>query len=158
MEMIIKTIERDGLPLFLLSSKLPVMEDYMNQIIRPFMSRPVVFRIQEKDIVLGVATTESSTSGFYGGMEAFIVDVALKMTFGKFGDLPRSDFFFVDEGVSVLDQDKIASIGTVFDCMLAFNDRVFVMSHLPVIKDFVTNRIEIRKDENTMKSFLNIFL
>jgi DNA repair exonuclease SbcCD ATPase subunit len=158
MEMIIKTIERDGLPLFLLSSKLPVMEDYMNQIIRPFMSRPVVFRIQEKDIVLGVATTESSASGFYGGMEAFIVDVALKMTFGKFGDLPRSDFFFVDEGVSVLDQDKIASIGTVFDCMLAFNDRVFVMSHLPVIKDFVTNRIEIRKDENTMKSFLNIFL
>ena len=157
LEVMIAVIERDGLPLYLLGKKLPRIEEDVNTIIRPFINKPIICRIvEDKDIVIG-SMVDQQVSGFYGGMEAFIIDVALKITFGRFGKLPRSDFFIIDEGVSVLDQERIASIRNIFEFMLSFNERVYVMSHLPVIKDFVSNRIEIEKNEATQKSKINIF-
>jgi DNA repair exonuclease SbcCD ATPase subunit len=90
-------------------------------------------------------------------MEAFILDIALKISFGRFGRLPRSDFFIIDEGVSVIDQEKIINLSNLFEFLLSFNERVYIMSHLPIVKDFVQNRIEIDKEEKTGKSFLKIF-
>ena len=157
LDIMIAVIERDGLPLYLLGKKLPRIEEDVNTIIRPFINKPIICRIvEDKDIVVG-SMVDQQVSGFYGGMEAFIIDVALKITFGRFGKLPRSDFFIIDEGVSVLDQERIASIRNIFEFMLSFNERVYVMSHLPVIKDFVSNRIEIEKNETTQKSKINIF-
>jgi DNA repair exonuclease SbcCD ATPase subunit len=157
LDIMIAVIERDGLPLYLLGKKLPRIEEDVNTIIRPFIHKPIICRIvEDKDIVIG-SMVDQQVSGFYGGMEAFIIDVALKITFGRFGKLPRSDFFIIDEGVSVLDQERIASIRNIFEFMLSFNERVYVMSHLPVIKDFVSNRIEIEKNETTQKSKINIF-
>lgn len=154
LKVFVQIIDRDGLPLFLLSKKLPMVEKDINEIISPFMEKPVVFKIQEKDVVFG-SHDDGQISFFYGGMEAFIIDMALKISFGRFGRLPRSNFFIIDEGVSVLDQDRIAGIRTIFDFMLTFNEKIFVISHLPVIKDFVNHRIEIVKKDN--KSHLSFY-
>lgn len=152
----VSIIERDGLPLYLLSKKIPHIEADINMIVRPFMDKTICFQIHEKDIVLG-SKSNMASSGFYGGMEAFIIDVALKISFGRFGKLPRSDFFIIDEGVSVIDQEKIINLSNLFDFLLSFNERVYIMSHLPIVKDFVQNRIEIDKDEKSGKSSLQIF-
>jgi hypothetical protein len=153
----VSIIERDGLPLYLLSKKIPHIEEDVNMIVRPFMDKTICFQIHEKDIVLGSKGANVTSSGFYGGMEAFIIDVALKISFGRFGKLPRSDFFIIDEGVSVIDQEKIINLSNLFDFLLSFNERVYIMSHLPIVKDFVQNRIEIEKDEKSGKSSLQIF-
>lgn len=154
LKLFVQIIDRDGLPLFLLSKKLPLVEKDINEIISPFMEKPVVFRIHDKDVVFG-SQNDGQISFFYGGMEAFIIDIALKISFGRFGRLPRSNFFIIDEGVSVLDQDRIAGVRTIFEFMLTFNEKIFVISHLPVIKDFVNHRIEIVKRDN--KSHLSFY-
>jgi len=158
LEILIGTMDRDGLPLYLLSKKLPEIEQYINNIIQPFMNRPLLFHFHEKELVLGAKTGgENQISGFYGGMEAFIVDVALKVTFARFGKLSRSNFFIIDEGVSVLDQERVANIKNLFDFILGFTNHVFIMSHLPLVKDFVAHRIEITKEEESQKSHLQVY-
>lgn len=152
-------IDRDGLPLYLLGKQLLVMEEDMNQLVAPFLTseRRIAFHVREKELVFGMRHNDAKSenvSSFYGGMEAFIVDIALKLTFSRYGRIPRSNFFIIDEGVSVLDQDRLGSISALFSFLCTCVPHVLVMSHLPPIKDFVDNRIEIQKDADTQKSHL----
>lgn len=146
LDKIVKILDRDGLPLFLLSHYVETIERDINHVVSPFMNKHIHFQIEEKEIVFG-ASESGQISSFYGGMEAFIVDMAIKICFGRIGKMPRSEFFMIDEGISVLDQERIASLNQIFDFLLSFNHNVFVMSHLPTVKDFVHHRIEIVKED-----------
>jgi DNA repair exonuclease SbcCD ATPase subunit len=86
-------------------------------------------------------------------MEAFIVDLSLKLIFSKFSKQPKSNFFIIDEGISVFDQERISNIGILFNFLSSISEHIFLISHLPTIKDFVTQSIEVMKDEEH-KSYL----
>ncbi|NDE13544.1 hypothetical protein EBZ80_01260 [bacterium] len=147
-ETFLRCIDRDGLPLFLLSMHLPRMEDEINSILGEFLhDRPMRLRVQERAVVIGLRQPGGALSAYLGGMEAFITDLALKMVFAKYSLLPRSNFFIIDEGVSVLDQERVAGIATLFGFLAGLSDHTFLISHLPTIKDFVTDAIEVEKDD-----------
>jgi DNA repair exonuclease SbcCD ATPase subunit len=147
-EAFLRCIDRDGLPLFLLNMYLPRMEDEINQILGEFLdNRPMRLHVQDRDVVIGLQQPGGALSAYLGGMEAFITDLALKMVFAKFSLLPRSNFFIIDEGVSVLDQERVSGIAALFGFLSGLSDHTFLISHLPTIKDFVTDAIEIEKDE-----------
>ena len=90
---------------------------------------------------------------YFGGMESFIIDLVLKITFSKFGNLPRCNFFIIDEGISVLDQEKIYNISSLFNFLLNMTPNLLLISHIPQIKDFVTKEMIIEKKNN--KSFID---
>jgi phosphohistidine phosphatase SixA len=54
----------------------------------------------------------------------------------------------------VLDQERISNISHLFDFLAHITDHVLLISHLPTIKDFVHQSIEVWKDEGTQKSRL----
>ena len=150
-------IDKDGLPLYLLKKKIEPMEKQMNELIRPFLPETQIsFFIDQKNIEFGSYKKDSKVKklcNYFGGMESFIIDLTLKITFSKFGNLPRSNFFIIDEGISVLDQEKIYNISSLFDFLLNRTPNLFLISHIPQIKDFVTKEMIIEKKNN--KSFLN---
>jgi DNA repair exonuclease SbcCD ATPase subunit len=150
------TIERDGLPLYLLKTKLPMIETDINGLLSAFLDKTLVLRVEEKDVVVGIEVQPgtSQVSNYLGGMESFIIDLSLKLGFSKFANLPRSNFFIIDEGISVMDQERIGNISHLFDFLSHITDHVFLISHLPAIKDFVQQSIEILKDPTSQKSRL----
>lgn len=156
LELLVTTTERDGLPLFLLKKKLPVIEADVNALISPFLEKKLVLCVEEKEVVVGIETSAASkkVSNYLGGMESFIIDLSLKLGFSKFANLPRSNLFIIDEGISVLDQERISNISHLFDFLSNITDHVLLISHLPTIKDFVHQSIEVVKDEATQKSRL----
>lgn len=156
LELLVTTTERDGLPLFLLKRKLPVIEADVNALLSPFLEKKLVLCVEEKEVVVGIETSSSSkkVSNYLGGMESFIIDLSLKLGFSKFANLPRSNLFIIDEGISVLDQERISNISHLFDFLSNITDHVLLISHLPAIKDFVHQSIEVLKDETTQKSRL----
>lgn len=158
LNLLVTTTERDGLPLFLLKKKLPVIEADVNALISPFLEKRLVLCVDAdgKEVVVGIETSASSkkVSNYLGGMESFIIDLSLKLGFSKFANLPRSNLFIIDEGISVLDQERISNISHLFDFLSNITDHVLLISHLPTIKDFVHQSIEVVKDEATQKSRL----
>lgn len=144
-EKLLKVLDRDGLPLYLLSHYIKIMEEEMNRVVSPFIQKRLVFSIDNRDIVFGMCGEEGHVSGFLGGMEAFIVDMAVKICLGKFGKMPRSEVFVIDEGISVLDQERTANLNQVLEFLLLSHRNIFLMSHLPNAKDFVSHRIDISK-------------
>ena len=154
LERLTASVERDGLPLFLLQKKLPMVEADVNALLSPFLQRKLVLCVEDKDVVVGIETVAESkkVSNYLGGMESFIVDLSLKLAFSKFANLPRSNLFIIDEGISVLDQERISNISHLFDFLSNITDHVLLISHLPAIKDFVHQSIEVLKEEATQKS------
>jgi DNA repair exonuclease SbcCD ATPase subunit len=148
--LLINCIDRDGLPLYLLKMYLPIIENEINQLIHTFLDKKMVLKVHEKDVIVGIgagsSTETGSVSNYMGGMEAFMVDLSLKMVFSKFSRQPKSNFFIIDEGISVFDQERISNIGVLFNFLTSISEQVFLISHLPTIKDFVTQSIEIMKD------------
>ena len=140
-------VEKDNLPLYLLSSKFQLLETQINDLIKPFLEKRITFRLDEKNIEIGVHT-DAGTCNYLGGMESFIIDLSLKLTFSKFSMIPQSNFFIIDEGISVLDQQRLHNITYLFDFLSNITSNVLLISHIPQIKDFVSESIDIQKDEN----------
>jgi len=147
MQLLVNCIDRDGLPLYLLKMYLPMIENEINQLIYTFLDKKMVLRVQDKDVIVGVEACSDNVSNYLGGMESFMVDLSLKMVFSKFSRQPKSNFFIIDEGISVLDQERLSNIHVLFNFLTSISEQVFLISHIPSIKDFVTQSIEIMKDE-----------
>jgi len=154
LERMIAIVDRNGLPLFLLSKKMKKLEDHMNELLLPFFGETKKLRlyVDEKDVILGLVSDSSFVTSFMGGMECFIVDLIIKITFSRFAQLPQSNFFIIDEGISVLDQDRLRNLDVLFDFLSTVTEHTMLVSHLPNIGDFVHQAIRIRK--NGSKSVL----
>ena len=154
---LLNLIDKDGLPLYLLKKKIEPMEKQMNELIRPFLpEKEISFFIDQKNIEFGSYNKDSKVKklcNYFGGMESFIIDLVLKITFSKFGNVPRCNFFIIDEGISVLDQEKIYNISSLFNFLLTMTPNLLLISHIPQIKDFVTKEMIIEKKDN--KSFID---
>ena len=153
-------LDKDGLPLYLLKKKMTQMEYQMNELLAPFLPKKKVrFYIEQKNIEFGVVTeTEpDKMCNYFGGMESFIIELVVKLTFSKFSILPRSNFFIIDEGISVMDQQNISNISSLFQFLSNLVTNVLLISHIPQIQDFVDKSIHItKKDYKSHVEFLNL--
>jgi DNA repair exonuclease SbcCD ATPase subunit len=155
LESLICCIDREGLPLYMLKMILPKLEDDMNQLLSSFLSdKKIQFKVIEKDVIIGMETSQM-ISNYLGGMESFITDLSLKFIFSKYAQIPKSNFFIIDEGVSVFDQEKISNIHILFNFLTSIVDHVFLISHLPSIQDFVDQNISIQKENGYSRLICN---
>lgn len=140
---------RDGLPMFLLERILPTIEGEINKIIEPFLpNKKLILRKEKKkenvSILLSVETL-STESIYLGGMEAFILDVAMKIAFARMSRQPRSNVFFIDEGISALDKKNMENLDQLFQFLELHFPHVFVISHLREATSYVRRSIYIEK-------------
>ncbi len=146
-----KVLDKDGLPLFLLKQKMEDMQSLMNELIAPFLPKKKIrFFIDQKTIEFGIVSDSEPDKlcTYFGGMESFIIELVVKLTFSKFSILPRSNFFIIDEGISVLDQQNVSNICFLFNFLSSLVTNVLLISHLPQIQDFVDKSIHISKHQN----------
>ena len=150
-EILNSILEKDGLPLYLLNKKMKIMECQMNDLLSPFLpGKQIRFFIEQKSIEFGVISSSNSNTmvNLFGGMESFILELVIKLTFSKYSILPRSNFFIIDEGISVLDQQNISNINSLFQFLSHLVTNVLLISHIPQIQDFVDKSMYITKTNN----------
>ncbi|MAI14499.1 MAG: hypothetical protein CMM15_10805 [Rhodospirillaceae bacterium] len=143
---ILKIIEKDGLPLHLLKQNISIIEENINIFCEPFLSRRIQCRVVQNTIEFGCETPLMDTlCNYVGGMESFIIDVACKLTFAKLSMVPKSNFFIIDEGISVLDKQHLHNIDQFFTFLSSITQNILLISHIPQIKDFVDTAISVEK-------------
>lgn len=152
---VISILEKDGLPLFLLREKILQVELKLNTMIQPFISKKVQLKITEdkNNIEFGFLSTNGQLCSFCSGMEAFILDICLKLCLSYFYIRPKSNLFIIDEKVSVLDKNKLSSLGSLFDFLKSTGTNVMIISHIEQVKDFVDKSILITKNNKSRVDF-----
>ena len=134
------------MPLHLLKQKISIIEENINLFCEPFLSRRIQCRVVQNTIEFGCETPLMDTlCNYVGGMESFIIDVACKLTFAKLSMVPKSNFFIIDEGISVLDKQHLHNIDQFFTFLSSITQNILLISHIPQIKDFVDTAISVEK-------------
>ena len=141
-----KIIDKDGLPFILLTNKMNMIEKNINELIEPFIDTKIKFDIDKKNIDVGNVTQLDGVYSHYdGGMQKFIINLCFKMIFSKYSLIPKSNFFIIDEGISVLDKKHLHEINYLLTFLSTLTTNIFLISHIPQIRDFVDIEITIEK-------------
>lgn len=147
----IQIFDKDGLPLFLLNKNIHCIERKMNEMLTIFLpKKKVVFRIStDNQVEFGFqhSTENNYISAFTSGAEGFLLDVVLKYSLSLFSQCPKTNIFFIDEQLSVLDKERISNINRLFGFFKSIGVNVFVITHLTSIRDYVEKLIIVDKDD-----------
>jgi len=77
-----------------------------------------------------------------------MMDLAFKITIGRFAKMAKSDVLFIDEGISAFDKEKIANIDTLFEFLKNHFNKIILITHIDSVKDSIIEKIEIKKENN----------
>ena len=149
-EYYIELVNKNGLSLTIINKYLNHISDGVNKIIEPLLNKSIELNIDGSNIILNINIKDEigkeQSVLMLGGRESFIFDTAFKIVLSKISEMPRSNFLFIDEGLSVFDNDNLSNIKELLDYLNTFFDHVFLMSHIDLIKDIVENKIYIKKE------------
>jgi DNA repair exonuclease SbcCD ATPase subunit/DNA repair exonuclease SbcCD nuclease subunit len=144
-------VNKNGLPLHILKRYLTHISDGINFIAESFIKKKIDLFIEDNDIVLNIIVKDDNNKNrnimMVGGRESFVLDIAFKIVLAKIAHLPKSNFIFIDEGISVFDKEHLNNITDLFSYLNNYFDYVFLMSHIEEIKDYVSKKIYIKRDD-----------
>ena len=141
----------NGYSLHMLQHYIPQICQGVNSVISMYMDRDVYMRLEGDTISLMSIPRDKEWSpdcliSSFSGMEWFVVDVAIKIVLGKMARVPHSGMMFIDEGMSVLDQGRMAHIGDLFQFLRNHFRYTFVISHIDTVESHVDTRLRITKE------------
>lgn len=144
----LKILHKNGLSLNILKEYLSHISNGINVIIEQFINKKVELYIEKDDIIMNIMVKDTNKDEYnvmmLGGREAFMMDIAFKIVLSNIANLPRSNFLFIDEGISVLDKENLSNINELFSYLNDYYEHVFLISHIEGIKDFINNIINIK--------------
>ena len=146
-------VHKNGIPLTIMSAYLPLIEARINSLIGEFVDFTVILENNGDNIDIKVQKSNGKNIHFiFGGMESFILDLAFKIALSEIARLPKCNIIFIDEGLSVLDKEKITHIDVLFDFLREHFDNALIISHIEDIKQKISNKISIEKNPETGQS------
>lgn len=143
-----KATRRDGVPLYIIKNYLPILENVVNDALKNVASFNVQFELSDKTLEVFICYTNGTKwpLSLASGMERFISSLAIRAALNHVTVLPKPDFFFIDEGFGVLDSDNIANVGLFLEELTSYFRFILCISHLDVVKDYVSKELFIVKD------------
>jgi hypothetical protein len=90
----------------------------INFISESFIKKKIDLFIEDNDIVLNIIVKDDNNKNrnimMVGGRESFVLYIAFKIVLAKIAHLPKSNFIFIDEGISVFDKEHLNNITDLF--------------------------------------------
>lgn len=132
-------------------SQLKLGISYINEYIDDF-----VFNFTNIRVKLDLIGTCLKINGYkndkkmstFGGMQTFIINLAIKIALSNISELNRCNLLFLDEGISAIDPLHIEIFDSVSDFLRDNYDKVILISHIQTIKGCVDTELHINKINN----------
>jgi len=137
---------KNGLSLYLLNHYLPIIENSVNNIIRPYIDKKIKLYIDGDNVIMESYVDNNKIVNLFGGMESVILDLSFKMVFSQIAILPKCDLLIIDECLSFFDNKRIENIDKLFDFIKCNFDKVIIISHIDNIKENINYQIDIEKN------------
>jgi len=146
-ELYINCVNREGIPYYIISKAIPILEEKINNILTIICDFTVKFIMNGKDIEVMICDYQDQYRPveLASGFERFIISLAVRIAIVSISNLPKSNFIAIDEGFGSFDPINLTSLQYVFDYLKSMFDFVFIISHLDTIKSMVDDFYEIEK-------------
>ena len=139
-----KSLSRDGIPLQIVKKKLPIINSEISNILTGVTGFTVELESnnQGMDIMLDYGDSRRVIE-CCSGMEKMMSSLAIRTALVRVSSLPKSDMLIIDEGFGALDASNVEACTSLLRSLTKTFRTILIISHIDTVKDVVDNIIEI---------------
>jgi DNA repair exonuclease SbcCD ATPase subunit len=146
---------KNGISKLILKNTIPYLNSELNRLLSDSCEFTLNLRINDKnelefimvDNNTGVEKLMSTGSGY----EKTIASLALRAVLSKVCALPKPNIVCFDEAFGKVSDENLELVGKFFTKIKEYFERIFVISHNPLIKEWCDQIITVKKDNNLSK-------
>jgi DNA repair exonuclease SbcCD ATPase subunit len=146
---------KNGISKMILKTMMPLINSELQRLLQDSCYFNLEIRINEKNEVEFIMVDNSTgieklmVSG--SGYERTIAALALRAVLSKVCSLPKPNIVVMDEVFGKISNDNLELVGEFFVKIKQYFEKIFVISHNPLISNWADKIVKITKTENISK-------
>jgi DNA repair exonuclease SbcCD ATPase subunit len=146
---------KNGISKVIMKTMMPVINQELHRLLIDSCYFNLEIRINEKNEVEFIMIDNSTgieklmTSG--SGYEKTIASMALRAVLSKVCSLPKPNIIVWDEVFGKVSNENLEMVGEFFTKMRNYFEKIFVITHNPLVTNWANNVIRITKTDNISK-------
>ena len=143
---------KHGISKYIMKTMLPIINNELQRLLKDSAPFKVEIKISDKNDVefymidnsTGIEKLLNSGSGY----EKTISSLAIRSVLSKICSLPKPNIIVMDEVFGKISNDNLELVGNFFFKIREYFEKIFVISHNPMIDNWADNICQIKKSEN----------
>lgn len=141
-------VDVNGIPMKLVKSKIEDMEQHINNYLKDFTKFKIEMFEDGGKICINVIKNNLKLGIMdISGYETFVLNIAIKSAFAKHSLTGKCSLLCIDEGLDAVDEKNWEKLGHLFDKLREPYDNILLITHIPDIRSFEDNSIQIARME-----------
>jgi len=157
LESILEAFSKNGIPAMLLNSQLPIINNLVNSYLQDNVDFKLKFETEVGVNTLDIFIEDNKSKRMIelaSGMEKMVSSLAIRAALMELTPLPKLDSLIIDEGFDALDQNNLGNVVKILCKLKEKFKAIYVITHIPSLKEYMDNIIEINQDPKTLQSFV----
>jgi DNA repair exonuclease SbcCD ATPase subunit len=146
---------KNGISKMIMKTMMPLINSELQRLLQDSCYFNLEIRINEKNEVEFIMVDNSTgieklmVSG--SGYERTIAALALRAVLSKVCSLPKPNLMVFDEVFGKISNDNLEMVGEFFTKMKEYFEKIFVITHNPLVNNWANNVVKISKIDNISK-------
>jgi flagellar motor switch/type III secretory pathway protein FliN len=146
---------KNGISKIIMRTMMPIINAELTRLLQDSAYFKLDIRISDKNEVEFVMTDNSTgveklmTSG--SGYEKTIASLALRAVLSKVCSLPKPNIIVFDEVFGKISNENLEMVGEFFTKIKEYFEKIFVITHNPLVTNWADNILKIEKQGNVSK-------
>ena len=146
---------KNGISKIIMKTMMPVINSELQRLLQDSCYFNLEIRINDKNEVEFIMIDNSTgieklmTSG--SGYERTIAAMALRAVLSRVCSLPKPNVIVWDEVFGKISNENLEMVGEFFTKMKEYFEKIFVITHNPLVNNWANNVVKITKTENISK-------
>ena len=154
-KMYVDVFGKNGITKMIMRTMMPLINSELQRLLQDSCYFNLEIRINEKNEVEFIMVDNSTgieklmVSG--SGYERTIAAMALRAVLSKVCSLPKPNIIVWDEVFGKISNDNLEMVGEFFTKMKEYFEKIFVITHNPLVNNWSNNVVRITKTDNISK-------
>ena len=151
----VEVFGKNGITKMIMKTMMPLINSELQRLLQDSCYFNLEVRINDKNEVEFVMIDNSTgveklmVSG--SGYERTIAAMALRAVLSKVCSLPKPNIIVWDEVFGKISNENLEMVGEFFTKMKEYFEKIFVITHKPLVNNWANNVVKINKTENISK-------
>ena len=154
-KMFLDVFGKNGISKIIMKTMMPLINSELQRLLQDSAYFRLEIRISDKNEVEFIMIDNSTgveklmVSG--SGYEKTIASLALRAVLSKICSLPKPNVIVFDEVFGKISNDNLEMVGEFFTKIKEYFEKIFVITHNPLVSNWSDNVVRIKKENNISK-------
>ena len=148
---------KNGISKIIMKTMMPIINEELQRLLQDSSYFNLEIRINDKNevefIMIDNSTGIEKLMASGSGYERTIASMALRAVLSKICSLPKPNVIVWDEVFGKISNDNLELVGEFFSKIKEYFEKIFVITHNPLVSNWADNIVKIKKEENISKIY-----